>query len=94
MSSNRRLVLVDPDAETREVFAQRLRAQGFTVEEAADGVAGAEMALAAPPAAVVADLWMPGVSGVQLCRLLGAEPATADVPVILRAANDDSRSRF
>ncbi|HVH47118.1 MAG TPA: diguanylate cyclase, partial [Labilithrix sp.] len=39
-------------------------------------------------------LWMPGVSGVQLCRLLGAEPATADVPVILRAANDDSRSRF
>jgi two-component system, cell cycle response regulator len=91
---SRRLVLIDPDPETREVFAQRLRAQGFVVEEAADGVAGAEMALADPPAAVVSDLWMPGVSGVQLSRLLRAEPATADVPVVLRAENDDARSRF
>lgn len=89
-----RIVLVDPDAELREVFAQRLRAQGFEVDEAADGVQGAEMALAAPPAAVVSDLWMPGVSGVQLCRLLGAEAATADVPVVLRADLDDARSRF
>lgn len=92
--SAKRVVLVDPDAETREVFAQRLRAQGFVVEEAADGVQGAEMALAAPPAAVIADLWMPGVSGVQLSRLLRAEPATADVPVVLRAESDDARSRF
>lgn len=89
-----RIVLVDPDAELREVFAARLRAQGFEVDEAADGVQGAEMALAAPPAAVVSDLWMPGVSGVQLCRLLGAEAATADVPVVLRAEVDDARSRF
>ncbi len=94
MRSKRRLVLVDPDAETRAVFAQRLRAQGFDVDEAADGVSGAEIALAEPPAAVVSDLWMPGVSGVQLCRLLGAEPATADVPVVLRAESDDARSRF
>jgi two-component system, cell cycle response regulator len=92
--TTRRLVLVDPDPETREVFAQRLRAQGFLVEEAADGVAGAEMALADPPAAVVSDLWMPGVSGVQLCRLLRAEPATAEVPVVLRSEIDDARSRF
>ena len=30
-----------------------------------------------PPDAVVTDLWMPGISGLQLCRLLRAEPATA-----------------
>lgn len=90
----RRIVLVDPDPETREVYAQRLRAQGFIVDEAPDGVVGAEVALADPPIAVVSDLWMPGVSGVQLCRLLRAEPATADVPVVLRAENDDARSRF
>jgi len=90
----RRLVLVDPNRETREVFAHRLRAQGLLVEEASDGVVGAEIALASPPSVVVSDLWMPGVSGVQLCRLLGAEPATARVPVVLRAENDDARSRF
>lgn len=91
---NRRIVLIDPDHETRAVYAARLRSQDFIVDEAADGAAGAEMTLAAPPAAVVCDLWMAGVSGVQLCRLLKAEPATADVPVILRAEHEDPYSRF
>src|SRR5258708_10031174 len=89
VSNHRRIVLVDPDADTRGVYAARLRSQDFVVDEAATGVAGAEMALAAPPAAVVCDLWMPGGSGVQLCRLLKAEPATVDVPVILRAEQSD-----
>jgi two-component system cell cycle response regulator len=52
------------------------------------------MALCAPPAALIAELWMPSISGVQLCRLLRAEPATADVPVILRGPSDDPRSHF
>ena len=92
--TNRRVVLIDPIAETREVFAQRLRTHGFAVDDAADAVTGAEMALADPPCAVISDLWMPGVSGVQLCRLLQAEPATMNVPILLRAEIDDPRSRF
>ena len=52
------------------------------------------MALEAPPNAVVTDLWMPGISGVQLCRLLRAEPATHHVPVVLLTASDDRRTRF
>lgn len=47
-----------------------------------------------PPAAVVTDLWMPGISGLQLCRLLRLEPATSHIPVILMTASDDRRSRF
>lgn len=93
-AASRRIVLIDPDSENRQVFAARLRSQDFSVDEAKDAVSGAEMALAAPPAAVVCDLWMPGVSGVQLCRLLKAEPGTADVPVILRAEQEDPSSRF
>ena len=64
------------------------------VEESADPAAGAHMALSAPPAAVVADLWMPSISGVQLCRLLRSEPATADVPVVLCGDTDEPRHRF
>lgn len=94
VSHHRRVVLIDPVAETREVFAQRLRTHGFAVDEAADAVAGAEMALADPPSAVICDLWLAGVSGVQLCRLLRAEPATMSVPIVLRSETDDPRSRF
>jgi len=89
-----RILLVDPAPGRREMLARRLEAQGYTVEQADSGAQGAELALSSPPSAVVADLWMPNVSGVQLCRLLGSEPATAGVPVILCAERDDPRNRF
>ena len=89
-----RIILVDPEDEGREVLADGLRAQGFVVDTAKDGATGAELALSSPPSALIADLWMPGVSGVQLCRLLGAEPATCHVPLILRSEQDDPKSRF
>ncbi len=89
-----RIILVDVHAQTRDVMARRLTAQGYAVEAFADPAQGAEVALASPPSAVVADLWMPSISGVQLCRLLRAEAATANVPVVLRGPTDDPRSRF
>jgi two-component system, cell cycle response regulator len=87
------IILVDP-SETREILAERLRMQGYSITVAKSPVDGASLALADPPAAVVADLWMPGISGVQLCRLLRAEPATEKVPVILRGPENDRHSRF
>ena len=89
-----RIILVDVDDASREVMVKRLLAQGYAVEATADPATGADMALCAPPAALIAELWMPSISGVQLCRLLRAEPATADVPVILRGPSDDPRSHF
>jgi two-component system, cell cycle response regulator len=89
-----RVILVDVSEQSREVLVRRLSSQGYAVEAADDPVTGADMALSSPPAVVIADLWMPSISGVQLCRLLKAEPATADVPVILRGHDDDPRSRF
>jgi two-component system cell cycle response regulator len=89
-----RVVLVDDSATVRSVIAARLRDRGFEVEEAHDGALGAELALARPPDVVVTDLWMPGISGVQLCRLLRSEQRTRDVPVILVTGESDRRSRF
>jgi len=89
-----RVVLVDDSVTARGVLAARLRDRGFEVDEAADGVAGAELALARPPDLVMTDLWMPGISGVQLCRLLKSEPRTRDIPVLLVTGESDRRSRF
>jgi DNA-binding response OmpR family regulator len=88
-----RIVLIDPSPGC-EALARRLRAQDYVVDIAPTGAAGAELALASPPAAIIADLWMPGVSGIQLCRLIRSEPATCDVPFILRGESDDRRERF
>ena len=89
-----RVLLVDDSASVRTLIAQKLRVRGYEVEEYPDGTSAAERALQNPPSVVVTDLLMPGMSGVQLCRLLHAEPATANVPVILLTAAGDRRSRF
>ncbi|HEY3497079.1 MAG TPA: PAS domain S-box protein, partial [Polyangiaceae bacterium] len=89
-----RIILIDASPASSDVLARRLRAQGYEVETACDAATGAEMALGAPPSAIVADLWMPSISGIQICRLLRSEAATSDVPVILRGDADDPKSRF
>ncbi len=88
-----RLLLIDSNESGRIVLAERLRLQGFTVLECSDGAEGAVLALEDPPDAVVADLSMPSISGVQLCRLLGSEVGTNNLPVILRGA-EGRRNHF
>jgi two-component system cell cycle response regulator len=88
-----RLLLIDPNESGRSVLAERLRLQGFSVIECSDGAEGAVLALEDPPSAVVADLTMPSISGVQLCRLLGSEVGTRGMPVILRG-EEGRRNHF
>jgi two-component system cell cycle response regulator len=91
--SAHRIVLVD-GSSGRDVLAERLRMQGYEVTVTGDPAEAAFIALADPPSAVVADLWMPTISGVQLCRLLNAEAATENVPIILRGPEQGRRHRF
>jgi two-component system, cell cycle response regulator len=88
------VLLVDDSASARALLGVRLRECAYDVVEVAHAAEAAEIALGTSPDAVVTDLWMPGISGLQLCRLLRAEPATAHVPVVLLTASDDRRSRF
>jgi DNA-binding response OmpR family regulator len=93
MTSAPRVLLVDP-ADSRDSLADRLRMQGYVVTVARDCAAGAHLALSDPPAIVVADLWMSGISGIQLCRLLKSEPATESVPVIRRGPESNGPARW
>jgi two-component system cell cycle response regulator len=89
-----RVLVVDDSSSIRTLLGQRLRAHGHDVEEAADAETAFERAVTNPPDVVVTDLVMTGLSGVQLCRLLRNDPATAHVPVVLLTASGDKRSRF
>jgi two-component system NtrC family response regulator len=79
-----RILLIDDDASLREVLAYTLREQGHEVETAADGTAGLALLERAVPDAVITDLKMPGVDGLEVLRR--AHELDAALPVIVLTA--------
>ncbi len=88
------MLIVAADAALRASLGSLLTDAGWTVDTVDDGEQGVIAALAHPPDGVVSELWMPGLSGLQLCQLLRADVTTADVPVVLVGTAADRRSRF
>lgn len=78
------VLVVDDDAEVRELVAEVLAMAGYAVEQAADGLAALEAVAERRPDLVVADLRMPRLDGAALARRLrrGRDP----VPVVLLTA--------
>ena len=77
------ILLVEDDPDIRELVAYKLTRGGFEVIEAADGRAALLAARERPPDAVILDIRLPRLSGIEVCRELRAAPATAAVPIIM-----------
>ncbi|GIF17211.1 response regulator [Actinoplanes teichomyceticus] len=76
------LVLAEDDDDIRVLAARILRRAGFTVIEAVDGAEALTAVHQHRPTAVVSDIDMPRMSGVELCMALRGDPATEDLPVV------------
>ena len=83
-----RLLLVDDEPANLQVL--RLILQGsYRLAFARDGEKALALAQQEPPDLVLLDVMMPGMSGLEVCRRLKADPATAQVPVLFVSALSD-----
>jgi len=81
-----RVVVVVEDEETlASAIAARLRAEGFRVEVAADGPNGVALVERVKPDLVVLDVMLPGLDGLEVCRVIQRE---RPVPVLMLTARD------
>jgi CheY-like chemotaxis protein len=78
-----RVLIVDGDADTRELYRQVFTALGWVVIEASDGREALVRALSEPPSIVVTELWLAFIDGVALCRLLRSDSLTRHVPILV-----------
>lgn len=84
MTGAGRVLLVEDDKFLRKACETSLRQRGFEVTTAMDGEEGLRLARLVPhPDIVLLDLLMPRMAGIEVLRALKAEPATADIPVLI-----------
>ena len=81
------ILLVEDDPSIREVTALGLRAAGFTVTTAADGVDGLERWRADRPDLVLLDIMLPRLDGLEVCRAIRRESTT---PIVMLTARGDT----
>jgi CheY-like chemotaxis protein len=81
-----RVLVVDDYADARELLGIILQHVGFEVLLAANGAEAVETARRSRPHAVVMDLFMPGMDGIEATRRIREDPAMRHVPVIAYTA--------
>ncbi|GAA1990363.1 response regulator transcription factor [Isoptericola halotolerans] len=83
---NATVLVVEDEPAIATAIAQRLSAEGWRVEVARDGTSGVEAASRLHPDAVVLDVMLPGIDGLEVCRRIQADHPT---PILMLTARDD-----
>ncbi|HEY2511922.1 MAG TPA: response regulator [Polyangiaceae bacterium] len=90
------MLLVDDDAESREVYGEFLKMSDFEVLHAENGLLALRLALLRAPDVVVMDLEMPVMSGFEAIQRLRADRRTSAIPIVVLSGNmalDHARAR-
>ena len=85
------ILLVEDDAALSELIASYLERNGYHVSVLSRGDHVRERARLNPPDLVILDLMLPGLDGLQVCRLLRAD--SAGLPILMLTARDDSHDQ-
>ena len=86
MVFKKRILIVEDNADSRELLVLLLRRLGYEVAEAATGLAAIEQTRATRPDLIIMDLGLPGITGDEATARLKADPSTRDIPVIVNSA--------
>jgi signal transduction histidine kinase/CheY-like chemotaxis protein len=83
------VLVVDDDADTRQVLKRFLNRKGFPVECASSGEEGLRLARELHPMAIILDVMMPGMDGWAVLSTLKSEEEVKDIPVVMLTIVDD-----
>jgi sigma-B regulation protein RsbU (phosphoserine phosphatase) len=84
------LLVVDDDELNRDMLSRRLERKGFRVAVSADGPSALALIAARPFDLVLLDVMMPGLSGLDVLRIIRQQHPATDLPVIMATARDQS----
>lgn len=83
MNEKKRIIIVEDDNVLRDVLAEKLEKSGYLVDKAQDGIIAIEKIHAMKPDAILLDILMPRMGGIEVLEQLHADPNFSDIPVII-----------
>jgi DNA-binding response OmpR family regulator len=88
-----RILIADDEVDMTSLLAFNFTRAGFSVTTAHDGSEAFEKARMFLPDAIVLDLRMPIMDGLEVCRMLRNVPATRDIPVLIISGHGNETTR-
>ncbi len=88
------ILLVDDDLTLREMYGERLKAEGFSVDMAKDGEEALAKATSSHPNVILLDVMMPKMNGLDVLKKLKEQEDTKNIPVIVLTALIQDREKM
>lgn len=83
MDSKKKILIIDDDAPTREMYAEIFKKAGYEILDAEDGVVGLDKATKELPDIIFTGIIMPRMDGLTLMEALKKNVSTANIPVVI-----------
>jgi phosphate regulon transcriptional regulator PhoB len=91
---NSKILIVDDEPDIVDLVSYNLKKDGFKVTSASDGEAALHKIKKDSFDLLVLDLMLPGIQGVELCRIIRNDPKTANTPIIMLTAKGEEVDRI
>ena len=88
-----RVLIVEDEPDISALLAFHLEREGYQVFRARDGLEALQQVRARPPDLALLDLMLPGIDGLEVCRRLRQDPATAALPIVMLTAKREEVDR-
>ena len=94
MASAQKILVVEDEPDIRKLVQYNLTQERFSVLEAEDGEQALKLLQREMPTLVILDLMLPGLSGMELCKLLRQRSETAKLPILMLTAKAGEADRI
>jgi phosphate regulon transcriptional regulator PhoB len=92
--NTKKILVVDDEPDLVELVSYNLKKEGFKVFTAPDGEDALDKVRKGPFDLIILDLMLPGIQGVELCRMLRSNPKTEAIPIIMLTAKGEVSDRI
>jgi len=83
------ILIIEDEEDIRELVKYNLQRENFAVLEAETGEAGLKMVERTIPDLILLDLMLPGMDGLEICRMLKREERTRHIPIVMMTARGE-----